>query len=189
MSLADLCIRRPVFATMLILALVVLGLVSYVGLGVDLFPNVDLPTVTVTTTLTGSSVEEMETSVTKPIEEIINTIDGIDELRSVTKEGLSTITIQFVLEKDGEVAAQDVRDKVSTILSRLPVGTDPPVIQKFDIDAAPVMKIAVSGRRNLREVSEIARKRIKEDIETLRGVGAVIMVRSEEHTSELQSQS
>ncbi|OGP21587.1 MAG: RND transporter [Deltaproteobacteria bacterium GWA2_57_13] len=176
MSLADLCIRRPVFATMLILALVVLGLFSYVGLGVDLFPNVDLPTVTVTTTLTGSSVEEMETSVTKPIEEIINTIDGIDELRSVTKEGLSTITIQFVLEKDGEVAAQDVRDKVSTILSRLPVGTDPPVIQKFDIDAAPVMKIAVSGRRNLREVSEIARKRIKEDIETLRGVGAVIMV-------------
>ncbi|MBI2361110.1 MAG: efflux RND transporter permease subunit, partial [Deltaproteobacteria bacterium] len=175
MNLADLSIKRPVFATMLILALVVLGLFSYAGLGVDLFPNVDLPTVTVTTTLKGASVEEMETAVTKPIEEIINTIDGIDELRSVTKEGLSNITIQFVLEKDGEVAAQDVRDKVSTILSRLPVGTDPPVIQKFDIDAFPVMKIAVSGRRNLREVSEVARKQVKEDIETLRGVGAVIM--------------
>ncbi len=180
MSLADICIKRPVFATMLIMALVVLGMFSYAGLGVDLFPNVDLPTVTVTTTLKGASVEEMETSVTKPIEEIINTIDGIDELRSVTKEGISTIIVQFVLEKDGDVAAQDVRDKVSTILSRLPVGTDPPVIEKFDIDAKPVMTIAVSGRRNLREVTEFARKQIKEDIETLRGVGAVILIGGQE---------
>jgi len=180
MNLADTCIRRPVFATMLILALVVLGLFSYAELGVDLFPNVDLPTVTVTTTLKDASVEEMETSVTKPIEEIINTIDGIDELRSVTKEGISTIIVQFVLEKDGDVAAQDVRDKVSTILSQLPVGTDPPVIEKFDIDAKPVMTIAVSGRQSLREVTEIARKQIKEDIETLRGVGAVILVGGQE---------
>ena len=170
MSLADICIQRPVFAAMLITALVVLGIFSYADLGVDLFPNVDLPTVTVTTTLKGASVEEMETSVTKPIEEIINTIDGIDELRSVTKEGTSTIIVQFVLEKAGDVAAQDVRDKVSTILSRLPVGTDPPVIEKFDIDAKPVMTLAVSGKRNFREVTEIARKQIKEDIETLRGV-------------------
>ncbi|MBI4523801.1 MAG: efflux RND transporter permease subunit, partial [Deltaproteobacteria bacterium] len=176
MKLADLCIKRPVFATMLILALVVLGLFSYRELGVDLFPNVDLPTVTVTATLKGASVEEMETAVTKPIEEIINTIDGIDELRSVTKEGISVITVQFVLEKNGDVAAQDVRDKVSMILSQLPVGTDPPVIEKFDIDAKPVMTIAVSGKRNLREVTEIAKKQIKEDIETLRGVGAVIMI-------------
>ena len=175
MSLADLCIKRPVFATMLITAVVVLGLFSYRELGVDLFPNVDLPTVTVTTTLKGASVEEMETAVTKPIEEIINTIDGIDELRSVTKEGISTITVQFVLEKNGDVAAQDVRDKVSTILSKLPVGTEPPVIEKFDIDAKPIMTIAVSGKRNLREVTEIAKKQIKEDIETLRGVGAVSM--------------
>jgi len=175
-SLADICIKRPVFATVLILALVVLGLFSYADLGVDLYPNVDLPTVTVTTALKGASVEEMETSVTKPVEEIINTIDGIDELRSVTKEGISTIIVQFVLEKNGEVAAQDVRDKVSTILSQLPVGTDPPVIEKFDIDAKPVMTVAVSGKRNLREVTEIAKKQIKENIEALRGVGATIMV-------------
>ncbi|TAK07796.1 efflux RND transporter permease subunit, partial [bacterium] len=169
MNLADICIKRPVFATMLIAALVVLGLFSYRGLGVDLFPNVDLPTVTVTTTLKGASVEEMETAVAKPIEEAINTIDGIDELRAVIKEGISTITIQFVLEKNGNVAAQEVRDKVSIVLSQLPVGTDPPIIQKFDIDASPIMRIAVSGKRNLREVSEIARKQVKEDIETLRG--------------------
>jgi len=176
MNLADLSIKRPVFATMLIMALVVLGMFSYRDLGVDLFPNLDFPMVTVTTTLKGASVEEMETAVTKPLEEIINTIEGIDELRSVTKEGVSTITVQFVLDKNRDVAAQDVRDKVSTILSHLPVGTDPPVIEKFDMDARPIMRIAVSGQRNLREVSEIARKQIKEDIETLRGVGAVIMV-------------
>jgi HAE1 family hydrophobic/amphiphilic exporter-1 len=176
MNLTDICIKRPVFATMLIMALVVLGLFSYRELGVDLFPNIDFPTVTVTTTLKGASVEEMETAVTKPIEEVINTIEGIDELRSVTKEGISTITVQFVLEKGRDVAAQDVRDKVSTALSQLPVGADPPVIEKFDVDAKPVMSIAVAGQRNLREVSEIARKQIKEDIETLRGVGSVIMI-------------
>jgi len=182
MNLADICIKRPVFATMLIAALVVLGLFSYRGLGVDLFPNVDLPTVTVTTTLKGASVEEMETAVAKPIEEAINTIDGIDELRAVIKEGIATITIQFVLEKNGNVAAQEMRDKVSTVLSQLPVGTDPPIIQKFDIDASPIMRIAVSGKRNLREVSEIARKQVKEDIETLRGVGQVIMVGQQQRT-------
>jgi hydrophobic/amphiphilic exporter-1 (mainly G- bacteria), HAE1 family len=180
MNLADVCIRRPVFATMLIAALVVLGIFSYRGLGVDLYPNIDIPTVTVTTTLNGSSVEEMETAVTKPIEDAISTIDGIDELRAVIKDGISVITVQFILEKNGDVAAQEVRDKVSTILSQLPTGTDPPVIQKFQVDAMPVMKIAVSGKRNLRELSEIARKQIKEDIESLRGVGQVIMIGRQE---------
>src|SRR5581483_4406246 len=137
-------------------------------------------TVTVTTTLKGSSVEEMETAVTKPIEDTISTIDGIDELRAVIKDGISVITVQFILEKSADVAAQEVRDKVSTILSQLPTGTDPPVIQKFQVDAMPVMKIAVSGKRNLRELSEIARKQIKEDIESLRGVGQVIMVGRQE---------
>lgn len=182
MSLADTCIRRPVFATMLIMGLVVMGLFSYATLGVDLYPNVDLPTVTITTTLNGAGVEEMETAVTKPLEEAINTIDGIDELRAVIKEGVSILTVQFVLDKNGDVAAQEVRDKVSTILSQLPVGTDPPVIQKFQVDATPVMRIAVSGKRNAREVSEVARKQVKEDIETLRGVGQVIMVGQQERT-------
>src|SRR5437870_10724593 len=104
MTIWDLCIRRPVFTLMLVSAPVVLGLVSYFKLGVELFPNVDLPIVTVTTTLRGASVEEMETSVTKPIEEIVNTISGIDELRSTTKEGLSQVIIQFLLEKNGGVA-------------------------------------------------------------------------------------
>ena len=180
MHFADVFIRRPVFATMLIMSLVVFGLFSYRSLGLDLFPNIDFPIVTVTTTLKGASVEEMETGVTKVLEEAVNTIDGIDELRSITKEGLSTIVVQFVLEKSRDTAAQDVRDKVATVLAQLPVGTDPPVIDKFDVDAIPVMGIALSGRRNLREVTELARRQVKEDIETLAGVGQVIMLGGQE---------
>jgi len=176
MSIWDLCIRRPVFTIMLVSAPVVLGIVSYLKLGVDILPNVEIPVVTVTTTLKGASVEEMETSVTKPIEEIVNTVSGIDELRSTTKEGISSVVVQFDIEKDRDVAAQEVRDKVNTILAKLPVGTDPPIIDKFDINAIPVITIAVSGDRPMQEVTEIARKRIKENLEGLRGVGAVILV-------------
>jgi len=180
MRFADVFIRRPVFATMLIASFVVLGLFSYGSLGLDLFPNIDFPIVTVTTTLKGASVEEMETGVTKVLEEAVNTIDGIDEMRSITKEGLSSVVIQFVLEKSRDIAAQDVRDKVSSVLAQLPVGTDPPVVEKFDVDAVPVMSIAISGRRSLREVTELARKQVKEVIETLPGVGQVILLGGEE---------
>jgi len=177
---ADVFIRRPVLATMLIASLVVLGLFSYRSLGLDLFPNIDFPIVSVTTTLKGASVEEMETGVTKVLEEAVNTIDGIDEMRSITTEGLSTVVIQFVLEKSRDIAAQDVRDKVSRVVAQLPVGTDTPVIEKFDVDAVPVMSIAVSGRRSLRETTELARKQIKEDIETLSGVGQVLLLGGQE---------
>lgn len=176
MRIWEICIRRPIFTLMLISAPVVMGLAAYPRLGVDLFPNVDLPVVVVTTTLKGASVDEMETGVTKLIEEVVNTVSGIDELRSTTKEGSSQVVIQFHLYKEGDIAAQEVRDKVSTVVSRLPVGTDPPLIDKFDIDAAPVTTLAVSGRRNFREVTEIARKQIKEELETVRGVGAVTLV-------------
>lgn len=176
MSIWDICIRRPVFTCMLVSAPLVLGLASYGRLGVDLFPNVDLPVVVVTTTLMGASVEEMETGVTKPIEETVNTVSGIDELRSTTKEGYSQVVVQFVLQKDGDIAAQEVRDKISSMLRQLPAGADAPIIDKFSIDAAPVMTIAVSGRRDLREITQIARKQIKEVLETVHGVGAVTMV-------------
>ena len=176
MKLVDLCIRRPVFATMLIAFLVALGVFSYRKLAVDLFPNIDFPIVTVTTTLKGASVEEMESGVTKPIEEAVNTIEGIDELRSVTKEGLSNVIVMFVLERNREAAAQDVRDKVAAITSQLPEGTDAPIVDKFDVESSPIISIAVAGKRNLREVTEIARKQVKEDLETLRGVGSVTLL-------------
>jgi HAE1 family hydrophobic/amphiphilic exporter-1 len=176
MRIADLCIRRPVFATMLVAALVVLGWFSYRTLGVDLFPDIDFPIITVTTTLKGAGVEEMETSVTKVLEEAINAVDGIDSLQSTTREGISNVVVSFVLEKSRETAAQDVRDKVAAVLSQLPTGTDAPVIDKFDVDAVPVLSIAVSGRRSLREVTELARRQVKEVIETLPGVGQVILL-------------
>src|SRR5215470_8601323 len=143
-GLADLCIKRPVFATMINVLLVVLGWFAYQKIGVDQLPNVELPIITVTTTLRGASPEEVETSITKPLEEIINTIEGVDELSSISREGISRITVQFLFERNRDVAAQDVRDKVSSILSQLPEGTDTPVIGKFDLDAQPVISICVS---------------------------------------------
>ena len=176
MTISDICIKRPVFTWVLVALPVVLGVVAYGNLGVDLFPNVDFPVCTVTTSLSGASVEEMETTVTKPIEDIINTVSGIDELRSTTQEGISVVTVQFLLSKNGDVGAQEVRDKVSSILATLPEGTETPVVNKFDTDAMPVMTLAISGRRDLREVTELARKRIKERLETVAGVGAINLV-------------
>jgi HAE1 family hydrophobic/amphiphilic exporter-1 len=176
MTISDICIKRPVFTWVLVAIPVVLGLVSYGELGVDLFPDVDFPVCTVTTVLPGASVETMETTVTKPIEDIINTVSGIDELRSVTTEGVSIVTVQFLLSKNGDVGTQEVRDKVNTILPDLPDGTDPPLVEKFDTGSMPVMTIAVSGRRDLGEVTELARRQIKERLETVNGVGSISLV-------------
>jgi hydrophobic/amphiphilic exporter-1 (mainly G- bacteria), HAE1 family len=178
----DICIRRPVFTCMLVLAPVVLGLASYGRLGVELFPNVDVPVVVVTTTLKGASVEEMESSVTKPLEEAINTVSGIDELRSTTKEGLTQLVVGFKLEKNGDIAAQEIRDKLSIVKQSLPIGTDEPKVEKFNLDAAPVVTVVVSARRSLREVTEIAKKLIKEDLEGVSGVGAVVLVGGQNRT-------
>ena len=176
MSISDICIRRPVFTWVLVVIPVVLGIVAYNNLGVDLFPDVDFPVCTVTTVLQGAGVEEMETSVTKPIEDIINTVSGIEELRSTTMEGVSVVTVQFLLSKNGDVGTQEVRDKVTSILANLPDGTETPLIDKFDTGSTPVLTIAISGRRDFREVTEIARKKIKERLETVPGVGAVNLV-------------
>jgi len=115
MKLAEVCVKRPVFATMLILTFVVLGVFAYTQLGIDQFPKIDLPTVTVQTTLPGASPEEVESQISKPIEEVINTVSGIDELRSTTLEGVSLVVVQFVLDKNADVAAQEVRDKVAPL--------------------------------------------------------------------------
>jgi hydrophobic/amphiphilic exporter-1 (mainly G- bacteria), HAE1 family len=176
MFLADLCVKRPVFATMLIMALVVVGWFSYERLGLDLLPKIDRPTITVTTRLAGASPEEMETQVTKLIEESVNTISGLEELRSATTEGSSRITAVFALERDSDAAAQDVRDKISLILAKFPTDTDPPIIEKFDPDSAPVLGIVVSARREPREITEFVDKRIKQALETISGVGSITLV-------------
>jgi HAE1 family hydrophobic/amphiphilic exporter-1 len=172
-KLAQICIRRPVFATMLIMALVVLGIASYMKLSVDLYPKIEFPVVTITTTLRGASPEEVETQVTKRIEEAVNTTSGIDELRSLSAEGVSIVYVTFVLEKDPDVAAQEVRDKVASIARDLPRDADPPVIEKISTDASPVISIAISSHRDLRETTKIVDDRIKKNIESIDGVGQV----------------
>jgi HAE1 family hydrophobic/amphiphilic exporter-1 len=174
-NISEICIRRPIFTWVLVSIPVVLGLVAYTGLGVDLFPKVDFPIVSVTASLPGASAEEVETTVTKLIEEAVNQIAGVDELRSITREGTVTVVVQFKLEKNGDVATQEVRDKVSTIARQLPPGMEPPVVNKFDLDAAPIMSIGVSGRRDLREVTEIAKHQVQEQLQTVPGVGAVYL--------------
>ena len=176
MFLTDLCVKRPVFATMLIMALVVVGLFSYERLGLDLLPKIDRPTITITTKLSGASPEEMETQVTKLVEEAVNTISGLEELRSSTTEGNSRVTAVFALERDSDAAAQDVRDKISTILAKFPKDTDPPIVEKFDPDSAPILAIVVSARRDQREITEFVDKRIKQPLETISGVGSITFV-------------
>ena len=175
MTISEICIRRPVFTWVLVAIPVVLGMVSYFELGVDLFPKVDFPVVSITANLPGTSAEEMEANVTKVIEESVNTISGVDEVRSKTREGFTSLVVQFTLEKNGDVGAQEVRDKVSSILKQLPQGMEPPIINKFDLDSAPIMTIGVSGRRPVRDVTEIARLQIIERLQTVPGVGAVFM--------------
>ena len=175
-TLAKLCIRRPVFATMLILALVVIGLDSYRKLGVDYFPKVDFPYVNITTTLRGASPEEIESQVTKPLEEAVNTISGIDELNSSSFEGISILTIAFLLDKDPDVGAQEVRDKISSVLSQLPRDADQPIVEKLSLDASPVLNAVISSNRDLRETTKIVDDRLKKNLESLPGVGEVRFV-------------
>src|SRR6516164_4585768 len=144
-ALAKLCVKRPVFATMLIMALVVVGAFSYFGLGVDQYPNIDIPTVSVSVSNPGASPEEIETEITKKVEDAVNTISQVDEVRSTSSEGLSVVVVTFLLSKNGDVAAQDVQNKVNTIVSNLPDTAKQPVVQKFDPDAIPVLQIAVSA--------------------------------------------
>jgi HAE1 family hydrophobic/amphiphilic exporter-1 len=165
-----------VFATMLILSLTVVGLFSYRSLGVDLFPKIDLPTITVTVVNPGASPQEIETEITDKIEGAVNTISSIDELRSTSVEGVSQVFITFLLEKNPDIAAQEVRNKIELIVNDLPVTAEQPIVQKLDTDAAPVVRIAVSAPRSLREVTDVADKKIKEQIESINGVGQVTII-------------
>ena len=172
--LSDLCVRRPVFATMLVMSLVVLGTFSFRDLGVDLFPKADPATVSVTLTLPGASPDEMSTSVIEPMEEAISGVSGIDELQSRMSEGRATITVRFVLERDINDASNDVREKVASAIRNMPPALLPPVITKVDPDADPVMSLIVSSDdMSLRTLTELADKQIARAIQAVNGVGEV----------------
>lgn len=171
--LAAICVRRPVFTWVLTLSLVVVGGASFFGLGVDRFPNIDFPIVIVTTQLAGASPEQVETEISEPMEEAINAISGLDELSSNSFEGLSVVVASFDLDKDIDVAAQEVRDRIDRILTDLPEGIEPPQVQQVDPDAMPVLQVAVRSARSPREVTEYADRVILPRIESLNGVGGV----------------
>ncbi len=175
-KLAELCVRRPVFATMLITTLVVMGLFSYRRLEVERFPRVEFPTITVTTVLPGAAPQEVETEITDKIEEALNTISGIEELRSTSSEGVSVVIVQFDLARDLDGAAQDVRDKLNLALPLLPRDIDQPVVQKLDPDAAPIMTISVASNRSVREMTEYTDKVLRRQLESIDGVGQVVII-------------
>lgn len=175
-KLAEICIQRPVFAVMLILALVVVGSVSYTKLGVDRFPNVDLPIVSVRTILPGASPEEIESTITKRVEDAVATVEGIDLMRATSTESTSIITITFNLKRDIDVAAQDVRDAVATVISFLPREAKAPLIKKLDTDASPIVSLVLAGPKTPRELFEIADRDVREAIESVSGVGQVQVI-------------
>ncbi len=167
---------------MLVLALVVVGAVAYFDLGVNRFPAVDLPTVMVRTTLPGATAEDVESEVTEEIEEAVNTVEGITELRSISSNGSSVVMATFDLSRDVDVAAQDVRDRVQGVLRRLPEDVDPPIVGKRDNDDRPVMTVALSSERSVRELSEIADKVVRVQLERSSGVGEVRIVGGQERS-------
>jgi HAE1 family hydrophobic/amphiphilic exporter-1 len=169
-------ISRPIFTAMLVLAVVVFGVFSYPKIGVDQFPEVDFPVVTVTVVLPGADPEIIERNVAKPLEEALNTLGGLDTLRSVNVENVAQLILRFKLEKDVDVAAQEVRDRVQATLRQLPAEIDPPVVEKFDIGAAPIVTLAVSGPLPGRALTHLADDVIKPALQRIEGVGAVEIV-------------
>ncbi|MBN1652341.1 MAG: efflux RND transporter permease subunit [Deltaproteobacteria bacterium] len=176
MNLADVSIRRPVFAVMLIAALVVFGAVAYPRVGVDMFPNVEFPVVTVLVIFPGTDPETMERKVAEPIEEEINTLGGIRQLRSVNLEGVTQVVAMFELEIDTDQAVQDIRDRVARIEGDLPEGIEPPMVQKMDTGSVPVVMLALSGKMPIRDLTRLADKTVKQRIQRINGVGSVDLV-------------
>ena len=176
--LAAICVKRPVFASVIVLVFVVVGVIGYSRLSLDRFPKVEFPVVVVTTRVPGATPAEIESQVTNKIEEAVNTISGIDELNSTSSEGASVVAITFVLEKPIDTATQEVRDRVNRILPelQLPEGADLPVVEKMDPDAEPIINLAINADRPVREITEYADKVLKRQIENISGVGQVTLL-------------
>src|SRR5689334_3740496 len=173
MKIAETCVKYPIFTVMLISFLVTLGVFSYRGLAVDLFPKADPATVNVEVRLPGATPEEVVTGVVLPLEDAISSVSGIDEISVWSFEGFAEITCTFVLERDIEGAAQDIREKVAGAIDRLPRDTLPPIITKQDPQSDPIMTLLVSGPMSRRELTEIADKQVRRAIQTVDGVGSV----------------
>ncbi|HVO74754.1 MAG TPA: efflux RND transporter permease subunit [Ignavibacteriaceae bacterium] len=176
MKLADVSIKRPVFTTMIVAAILVLGLFSFIKLNVDQYPDVDIPYVVVTTVLPGAGPAQVETDVTKIVEDAVNPVEGVDHISSTSQEGVSIVVIQFKIEIDGKTAAQEVREKVAAVRSQLPDDIDDPVIQRFDPANFPILTLTVAGDRSDRDITEYTKNIIKKRLENIPGVGSVELV-------------
>ena len=176
MWISDLCIRRPVLAVMMIAGLVGLGLISMGRVGIDLFPRVEFPYVTVETKLEGAGPSTVETEMTDPLEEEVVSISGIKNLRSVSSEGYSQLYIEFAIEENVDVKAQEVRDKINLAIPNLPEGVELPTVSKMDPDASPILTIMLSGPRSIRDLTTFAKDHVKERLQRVRGVGGIQIV-------------
>jgi hydrophobic/amphiphilic exporter-1 (mainly G- bacteria), HAE1 family len=179
-KLSDVSIKRPIFTAMIMLAILVFGAVMYKRLSVDLFPKVDFPIVTVTVVYPGADPETMETKVADPIEEAVNSLSGIDQLRSTSLEGVAQVFVQFDLGIDLDIAAQDVRDRIASIQRDLPQAAEQPVVEKLDIGASPVLQIAVSGTADAVTLAAYAEDVLKPGLERIDGVGKLELIGSRE---------
>ncbi|MFM9903237.1 MAG: efflux RND transporter permease subunit [Pyrinomonadaceae bacterium] len=173
--LAEICVHRPVFATVIVIFLTVVGGFSFFTLGVDRFPKIDLPTISVGTSNTGAAPQEMETEVTDVIEGVLNTVPGVDEMRSSSSRGGSNITLTFNLEKNPDQAYQEIQQKLSTVINRLPDTADPPTARKSDPDSQPVLQYVISAPRNVVALTDMVTTLIQDRIESADGVGEVVV--------------
>jgi len=186
MKLADVSIRRPVFATMMIMSLIVLGLFSYLKLNVDLYPDVDIPFVVVRTILPGAGPEQIETDVTKKIEDAVNPVEGVDYIQSTSQENVSIVVIAFKLEINGKVAAQDVREKIAAVRGELPDNIEDPVIQRYDPASFPIMSLTVSGNMSDKDITTFTKNVVKKRLENIPGVGSVDLVGGAEREIQIE---
>ena len=171
--LAEICVHRPVFATVIVLLLTVVGGFSFFTLGVDRFPKIDLPTISVSTSNPGAAPEQMETEITDIIEGAVNTVPGIEEMRSNSSQGRSNVTLTFNLDKDPDQAYQEIQQKLSGVINRLPESADPPTVRKSDPDSQPVLIYTVSAPRDIVELTDLVQNQIVERIENAEGVGEI----------------
>ncbi len=180
MFLSDLSIKRSVLMTVIIIIMVLLGLMAYLELPLDLFPRIEFPFITVMTSYPGAGPREIETLLSKPLEEELSTTDGLRHIKSISQEGLSVILMEFELEVDVDVAAADVRDKVALVEPDLPDDSEKPLISKFDINAEPIMQLAVSGKRSPQDLYELTDDKIKPQFAKIIGVAEAEIVGGQE---------
>ncbi|MFZ2958881.1 MAG: efflux RND transporter permease subunit [Candidatus Ozemobacteraceae bacterium] len=173
MMLAEVSIRRPVFTVMVVLALMTFGAISYQSLGIDLFPNVDFPIVTVTCVYRGASPETLETKVIDKIEEELSSLNGIERIESVCGENIAQVYAVFAMEKSIDLAAQDVRDKMAAIRRDLPEAMEPPVIEKLDLGAMPILTVTVAADMSIGKLSRYVKDVVKPRIQSVDGVGSI----------------